>query len=113
VLERLLAPAALEAARLSSHQLICLAESLCLPNSDPQWLWNTAMHLNKLRNQLAHNLEPKDLQREIKAFTSHFKHQGLVGGSLIGCLGNLYTRVAALADISRNPDFRVRGRNAT
>ena len=113
VVERLQAPDALDAARLTSHQLICLAESLCLPNPDPKWLWSTARQLNSLRNKLAHNLEPKDLEKEIRAFTILFKGQNLAGGTLIGCIGNLYSQVAALADISRSKEYKVRGRSAT
>jgi hypothetical protein len=72
VRERLLAPGAIDQARLSSHQLFCLAESFCLPNLEPQWLWSTVRKLNKIRNRLAHNLQPKEVQREIEMFIALF-----------------------------------------
>ena len=110
VRERLLTPDALEKASLNSHQLLRLAESLCLPNPEPQWLWNTARMLNKLRNKLAHNLQPKDIDREIASFTDTFAEKYPSNRSLSSCLAYLYAQVAALGDVAREPNFMVRGK---
>jgi len=110
VRERLLASDALEKARLTSHQLFCLAEALCLPNPEPKWLWNTARMLNKLRNQLAHNLQPKDIEREIASFTDTFAERYPSNRSLSSCLAFLYAGIAALGDVAREPGFMVRGK---
>jgi hypothetical protein len=110
VLERLLSPAALVDARLSSHQLVCLAESLCLPNEEPKWLWQMARRLNKLRNDLAHNLEPKDIEARVKQFVLDYKRLHAVQADLFGCLGHFYSQITALATLAREPEFRVRGR---
>ena len=79
---------------------------MCLPNHEPQWLWGTAKRLNKLRNSLAHNLQPEDLQQEIASFTCLFNAQHTISSGLVGCIGFLYAQVAALAGIAREPSFR-------
>jgi hypothetical protein len=50
--------------RFSYAQRLILAEAL---HSDPKcfgygWVWEAARSLNALRNQMAHDLEPKDFQ---------------------------------------------------
>ena len=48
-----------EEANLTTHQKICLAEALIeefYPNGEDAWLWPAIKKLNKLRNDIAHNL---------------------------------------------------------
>lgn len=107
---RLLKPEALGQARLSSHQLICLAESLCLPNPEPAWLWEMVRKLNSLRNSLVHELTPVDIQDRINAFLAAYHEKHPIHGKLTGCLGNLYAQVTELARVAaEEPEFRVRG----
>lgn len=50
----------LKDADLTTHQKICLAEALIeehSPNGEHAWLWPAIKKLNKLRNDIAHNLE--------------------------------------------------------
>ncbi len=56
--ERLPNKEALEGAKLECHQAICLAESLSTEDIHPN-VWEAARKLNSLRNQIAHNLEPR------------------------------------------------------
>lgn len=56
--ERLPNASALESAQLECHQVICLAEALSTEDIHP-CVWEAARKLNGLRNQIAHNLEPK------------------------------------------------------
>ena len=58
--ERLSNRRALEAADLECHQAICLAEALSTEDIHPN-VWEAARKLNSLRNQIAHNLEPKGI----------------------------------------------------
>lgn len=110
VSERLLSPKALIAAQLTSHQVICLAESLCLPNDDPTRLWQFAKRLNKLRNDLAHNLEATGISDKIKSFVADYKKLQSVSGDIFGCLGHFYSQVACLAKLARTAEFSTRGR---
>ncbi len=60
-------PKALDEARFSFKQTLSLAKALYwYQNSD--WLWDGINKLNKIRNKLAHNLNPKDLDNEISLF---------------------------------------------
>jgi hypothetical protein len=104
---RLLTPQALSAARLTSHQWICLAEAMCLPNPEPAWLWATVRELNGLRNSLAHNLAPTGIQERIDKFLTSYRGLHSIRGGLVSCIGNLYARVAALAELALEKDYRI------
>lgn len=59
--------AAAEEAQLSFHQTCCMTKALYDPH-DVNWLWNAIKILNKLRNDLAHHLEPIGLEQRIESF---------------------------------------------
>jgi hypothetical protein len=67
--ERVAHPQALEAAKLECHQAICLAEALSTEDIDSK-VWEAARKLNSLRNQIAHNLEPKGVVDRIRKITA-------------------------------------------
>ena len=69
--ERLTNPTSLNDARLECHQAICLAEALCPRDVEPV-LWKSAKKLNKLRNDIAHNLDPNGLGDRVADFVSSF-----------------------------------------
>jgi hypothetical protein len=104
---RLSTPGALSSARLTSHQLICLAEAMCLANPEPIWLWATVRELNSLRNSLAHNLAPAGIQDRIDQFLDFYHERHSVQGGLINCIGNLYAQVVALAAIAMESEFQI------
>lgn len=60
-------PGELDKARLSFHHCLCMAKALSAGNTDDK-LWESVERLNGLRNQLAHNLEPKALEAKIRDF---------------------------------------------
>ena len=52
-------------ASFDCHQIICLVESIA-PNSQAMpWVWNSAKKLNNIRNDLAHQLNPKGLTHKV------------------------------------------------
>ena len=55
--ERIHDKSALEKASLDCHQAICLAEAMSTQDIHPN-VWEAARKLNRLRNEVAHNLEP-------------------------------------------------------
>jgi hypothetical protein len=69
--ERLKNPRALEDTRIDCHQAICIAQAF-FPEDHQPWLWAALKKLNKLRNDIAHKLEPKGLADRIDDFVSSF-----------------------------------------
>ena len=62
---KLPSPQFLEDARLTTHQVICLAEALFRPQAEP-WLWDVLHRLNKLRNDIAHKVQPRDVAERMR-----------------------------------------------
>lgn len=57
IVSRLPNPDALEKKiSFNASQCIAIAESMCLINEEPQWLWLQINELNTIRNKLAHKL---------------------------------------------------------
>jgi hypothetical protein len=67
---RLPNPSALEKQQLTAAQSIALAESMCLPNDEPKWLWAQVRELNAIRNKLAHTLDSENIDKRISNFIS-------------------------------------------
>jgi hypothetical protein len=57
-------PSSIRAAKLGYYQMLKLAESIYF-QQDRQWMWGASNKLNKIRNQLAHNLEPQKIDELI------------------------------------------------
>lgn len=110
IAERILAPNALDGARLTSHQAISLAESLCLPNEEPQQLWALLRRVNSLRNALAHNLEPKDIENRISGLVGEYSKLWPVHSGLCGVLAHAFGQLSELCRLARRPEFRTRGK---
>ena len=55
----------IEKARMSSYQKICLVESLLLKGNTKGTCFEIIEKINALRNDIAHKLEPKDLNAKI------------------------------------------------
>jgi hypothetical protein len=73
--ERLKNPAAVEDARLSFAQCAALARSSFPEGHDPD-LWKATTLLNKIRNALAHQLEPRSIDKAISQFVTTIQPQG-------------------------------------
>ncbi len=108
VRRRMLNPDAVDAGRLSSFAMICLAEALCLPTEEPKWLWTRVKQLNALRNKLAHNLAINQVKNQIEDFVGEVsRRQTLASPTLGGAISRLYGMVKALGDLANDPDFRL------
>lgn len=59
--------AAAQEAQLSFHQVCCMTKAIYNPHG-MGWLWNAIRLLSRLRNDLAHHLEPTGLEQRIEAF---------------------------------------------
>jgi hypothetical protein len=104
--ERMLSPAALDDARLSSYQAICLAEALTLPNAEPKQLWDILRQLNTLRNQMAHNLDPQGVEQRIQKIINDYSqispvesgllvYWAMLMGNYLNCVGSRGIRRSA------------------
>lgn len=62
---------ALKPSRLEFFQRICLAEALYPSDVNPI-LWKAVIKLNKIRNDIAHNLTPTGLDNRLKDFVKFF-----------------------------------------
>jgi len=88
---------AIEKARLTFAQQLAIVEGLYY-NKDlmPEWLCPAASQLNKIRNSLAHNLSPKNIDEEIEKFTAlvlnNIRKNGEppLSGRLMYSIGNVH-----------------------
>jgi hypothetical protein len=75
----------LKKARFTFAQRLILAEAIHpAPNCFGYgWVWAAAGELNALRNQMAHNLEPKDFATRITGLVEHIHCNLLLQGNLM------------------------------
>ncbi|EMF8902533.1 hypothetical protein V4U21_004610 [Vibrio parahaemolyticus] len=53
------------------HQAICITQAFYPQSNHINWVWSAAKRLNKMRNNLAHNLEPRgDIKATMMSFNS-------------------------------------------
>jgi hypothetical protein len=99
-------PEMLKDARLTFHQILCIARASSNDASSEK-LWLSIEKLNGLRNKLAHSLEPKDLEIKIEEFVSHLSNfnpredyvsQDLKFGVLTSCILGLCLSLSALLE---------------
>jgi len=70
-------PTAILEGRFSFYQLVQVVEAM-RPAGAEQWLWEALRGLNRLRNEMAHNLQPKDFARKAEEFARIVEgHTGL------------------------------------
>ncbi|USR97101.1 hypothetical protein [Aliivibrio fischeri] len=53
------------------HQAICIVQAFYPFSDQIDWVWESAKRLNRLRNKLAHNLEPNGVSDSIAAFNKY------------------------------------------
>jgi hypothetical protein len=95
-------PALLKEAKLDCYQAICLAQSFFDSEFQP-WLWQALKKLNKLRNDIAHNIEPKGVKDRLQHFSSEYPFSmGSAGDPTVSFEISLWGMFAALADIVEN-----------
>lgn len=69
------------------HQIICLVEAITPHSKDEAWVWSAAKRLNNLRNELAHNLEPKAVDQKVQALIVFVTRDNDVVRSILDRLG--------------------------
>jgi len=79
VAEQFKLPCRLKKARLSFSKLMLIGEGLLHEDYD-KWLWEAVSCLNRIRNDLAHNLEPSELDLKLDRFLENFERDDSVNG---------------------------------
>jgi len=104
---RLSNPKALTRHKFKAAEYLAIAESMCLDNDEPRWLWTQLRELNAIRNNVAHELESENISKRINNFVSTVtKAQRLENRSLSSVIARLYGMVKGLCDLSISDDFR-------
>jgi len=65
--KKVINPSPIEEAQLSFHQTCCVMRAI-YPSKGIGWLWDAIKLLNRMRNDLAHHLEPNGLEQRFEAF---------------------------------------------
>jgi hypothetical protein len=112
IAERLPNSEALRNAQFTANHCITLGEAFCLPGPRPAQLWRRIRKLNKLRNTLAHELEPEGLADRIIDFLVEFNSirpdpGGSIGERLGAAIRFLYGELLGLVSTSREEEFRI------
>ncbi|UUZ69113.1 hypothetical protein LP414_04140 [Polaromonas sp. P1(28)-13] len=80
-------PSALTGARLSFAQLLAVTKATAAHIAPDSWHWSAIVELNRLRNQLAHNLAPAEISRRIDSYIELIAAKGgmpLPAGAITG-----------------------------
>ncbi|MDY6879873.1 MAG: hypothetical protein SV686_06500 [Thermodesulfobacteriota bacterium] len=106
-------PNALKDSRLSFYQILCIAEAFLWYN-DSEWVWSSCRKLNSIRNSLSHELEPKNLQKNIRDFLNvvekhyppPFRKQAKSNQStrLLTSIGMVHATLSAYLEACRNTE---------
>lgn len=105
---RLPNPAAFERGRFDTFKCIALAESMCLDNKEPKWLWNQIRELNTIRNKLAHSLPNEEVEERIKKFvTTVSNNQNLKERHITNVIARLYGMMKGLCELSEEKEFKI------
>ncbi|WP_395120228.1 hypothetical protein ACFCQI_04690 [Rhodanobacter sp. FW102-FHT14D06] len=106
---RLPNPKAFKSQSFRFSQCIQIAEAMCLPNEEPAWLWQQVKELNTIRGQLAHELQPKNIDTRIHNFVTTIANTcNLSSHTPTSAVAHLYGMVKGLCDLSTDdPDFKA------
>jgi hypothetical protein len=108
IVSRLPNPKAFENQNFNASQCISIAESMCLNNEEPRWLWTQVKELNSIRNKLAHSLDDKTFEKRINNFVSTVSNaQKITNKSISNVIAHLYGMVKALCDLSNSNEFKL------
>jgi hypothetical protein len=100
---RVAEPKYLVDARLEFDQLLCIAKAIYF-KTEHSWVWGGIKKLNLLRNLLAHNLNPPNLDAKANELVKHVEdHVGRLPGSrpnrLRGSIGMLAAQILVYREL--------------
>ena len=99
---------ALEKQSFSAAQCIAIAESMCLDNKEPEWLWKQIKELNAIRNKYAHTLGDENIEKRINNLVSTVSNaQKLESKTIVGVISRLYGMLKGLCEVSESDEFQL------
>ncbi|APE00809.1 hypothetical protein BM526_02410 [Alteromonas mediterranea] len=105
---RLVNPEPFEKSQINALSCITIAESMCLANEEPKWLWTQIKELNAVRNKLAHNLPNEKIEQRIHNFIATVSvRENLHSKTLTGCIARLYGMLKGLCEVAESSEFRL------
>ena len=108
VFSRLPNPEAFLKNQFSAAQCITVAESLCLKNDEPEWLWKQIREINKIRNKLAHSLDYESIEPQINSFVSTVVNfQKMENRTVTSVVARLYGMLKGLCDLACSEEFKI------
>lgn len=108
VASRLPNPIPFQKQRFSAAECIAIAESMCLVNDEPKWLWDQVKELNTIRNMIAHSLEDKKVEVRINNFVAAVSNaQKLKSKTIINSIARLYGMLKGLCDLAASNEFKA------
>lgn len=115
---KMIRPKSLDKARLTFSQLIILVEGLYYEKElENPWLYRATEKLNKIRNKLAHNAEPKNISDEIEVFSDYVVNNLATDGfepkdKLLYALGSIHLNFASILTIDKKLSLLPKPLNA-
>lgn len=108
ILSRLPTPEVFEKQSFTAAQCVAIAESMCLNNEEPKWLWAQIREINTIRNKLAHSFIDENLEKRISNFiTTIANNQALHNRTITGVISRLYGMLKGLCDIAKSDGFKL------
>ena len=97
----------IEEAQLTFHQACCLTRAL-YPAEGMGWVWEAIKKLNRLRNDLAHNLEPVGFQKRVEEFQDFVTQSTLLPDPIeiqqeMGRLALTFAKLIAFIHVGLSP----------
>ena len=108
ICSRLLNPEPFEKRGFGVAQCIAIAESMCLKNDDPAWLWIQVRELNTIRNKLAHSFIDENLEERISRFIATIANkQHLHNQTITSVISRIYGMLKGLCDLAESDGFKI------
>lgn len=105
---RLPNPSPFQNSQIKAADCIIIAESMCLPNDEPKWLWTQVKELNSIRNKLAHNLSDIKIDKRISNFVSTVaNHTELHNRTLNSSISRIYGMLKGLCEVAESEEFQL------
>ncbi len=69
------------------HQIICLVQAMTEHSASEPWVWDAAKRLSSIRNDLAHNLEPRSLDARVGSLIHFVTHDNAIVRRILDRIG--------------------------